>query len=340
MIEMKKTIYGKTMVVLFLVFSFTLGKAQYLPDKLGDRYLFRTIHMPDDYDGKVVCTLVKKETDLKTDKAVLYVHGYNDYFFQSQLGDSVTANGYNFYAVDLRKYGRSILEHQDPFFCKNLKEYYADVDTSLGIIRSEGNKEIYLLAHSTGGLITSLYLHDHALPLPVKGLILNSPFLDMNMSWLLEKIGIPLVSFIGIFCPRMKVQGYGEPHYSHSLLEDHNGEWNYNTDWKKLNGHPKRAGWIRAIHRGHKKAHKNLEITCPILVMSSDRSARENEGWHDKYLRSDIVLDVEDIQKYGARLGNRVTLDTIPDGMHDLILSSEPVRNITYQTIFKWLRNN
>ena len=114
-------------LLLFLFFSiFAPISAQYNPDLLGDGYEARTIQMPDDYEGRVVCTLVKKELEPQNDthRAILYVHGYNDYFFQSQLGDSCLAHGYNFYALDLRKYGRSLLPHQDAFFCKDLKEYF------------------------------------------------------------------------------------------------------------------------------------------------------------------------------------------------------------------------
>ena len=102
---MKRKLYF-TSLLIFLAISMY---AQYVPDVLGDGYLRRTFQMPDDYEGKVVCTLVKKSQLPDVKQAVLYIHGYNDYFFQKQLGDSVNAHGYNFYAMDLRKYGRSIL---------------------------------------------------------------------------------------------------------------------------------------------------------------------------------------------------------------------------------------
>lgn len=170
----------KINLIIFLCFILCEVYAQYVPDVLGDGYLRRTFQMPDDYEGKVVCTLVKKPQLDSVKQAVLYIHGYNDYFFQKQLGDSVNAHGYNFYAMDLRKYGRSILPNQNPFFCKSLKEYFADIDTALATIRSEGNERILLMAHSTGGLITPYYLNSKKGELPVEGLILNSPFLDWN----------------------------------------------------------------------------------------------------------------------------------------------------------------
>ena len=43
---------------------------------------------------------------------MLYVHGYNDYFFQKHAADFYTGLGISFYALDLRKPGRSLLPHQ------------------------------------------------------------------------------------------------------------------------------------------------------------------------------------------------------------------------------------
>ena len=259
----------KINLIIFLCFILCEVYAQYVPDVLGDGYLRRTFQMPDDYEGKVVCTLVKKPQLDSVKQAVLYIHGYNDYFFQKQLGDSVNAHGYNFYAMDLRKYGRSILPNQNPFFCKSLKEYFADIDTALATIRSEGNERILLMAHSTGGLITPYYLNSKKGELPVDGLILNSPFLDWNFGWFMEKVVLPTVAFVGRLFPNLTVQGLGDPNYAYSLLKQYKGEWEFDTNWKMIFGHPKKAGWIKAIQEAQQTVQKGLKLDCPILVMSS-----------------------------------------------------------------------
>lgn len=177
---MRRKSYFTSLLILLAISLY----AQYIPDVLGDGYLRRTPQMPDDYEGKVVCTLVKKPQLPDVKQAVLYIHGYNDYFFQKQLGDSVNAHGYNFYAMDLRKYGRSILPNQNP--CrKSLTEYFADIDTALATIRSEGNDRILLMAHSTGGLITPLYLDSKKDNLPVDGLDIEQSFprLELDGLW-------------------------------------------------------------------------------------------------------------------------------------------------------------
>ena len=51
----------------------------------------------------------------------------------------------------------------------------------------------------------------------------------------------------------------------------------------------------------------------------------------------DAVLNVEHISKLGRELGNNVTEVEIPDGLHDLALSSPAVRAAFYDTVLSWL---
>ncbi|MGM7310843.1 alpha/beta hydrolase, partial [Acinetobacter baumannii] len=81
------------------------AKHNYAPDILGAGYEQLTLNFPDDYEGKVVATLVRKKATQPTQKAVLYIHGFLDYFFQTEMAEQFNAHGYDFYALDLRKYG-------------------------------------------------------------------------------------------------------------------------------------------------------------------------------------------------------------------------------------------
>ena len=317
------------------------ARAQYTPDTLGAGYERRTFRMADDYEGEVVCTLVRKRAADSTRQAILYLHGYNDYFFQRALGDTANARGFHFYALDLRKYGRSIRPHQDPFNCRSLREYFADLDTALATVRAEGNERVWLMAHSTGGLIVSYWLAEKGGRRPVEGIVLNSPFLDWNFGGLMERVALPVVAWLGSHFPDWEVQGAGSEisGYAQSLLRAFHGEWDYDTRWKMSLGHPKKAGWIGAIEEAQQRVQQGIATDIPILVLSSDRSSPERPVWDDSYLRSDIVLDVGDIQRYGAKLGKRVTRDTVAGGIHDLILSPRPARDRAYRVIFDWLKH-
>ena len=109
-------------IVVWLAAGTICSFAQYKPDRLGEGFEAKTIVMPDDYSGKVVTTLVRSLSSCDTHKAVLYVHGYNDYFFQETLARTFNDSCFNFYAVDLRKYGRSLLPEQTPFEVRDLQE--------------------------------------------------------------------------------------------------------------------------------------------------------------------------------------------------------------------------
>ena len=90
-----------------------------------------TIDLNDDYEGKACAVLVSKKAKSYTKKAVLYIHGFADYFFNDILADVYNNEGYNFYALDLRKYGRSLMDHQHPNFCKDMSEYFEEMDMTL-----------------------------------------------------------------------------------------------------------------------------------------------------------------------------------------------------------------
>ena len=146
------------------------------------------------------------------------------------------------------------------------------------------------MAHSTGGLITPYYLNSKKGELPIDGLILNSPFLDWNFGWFMEKVVLPTVAFVGRLFPNLTVQGLGDPNYAYSLLKQYKGEWEFDTNWKMIFGHPKKAGWIKAIQEAQQAVQKGLKLDCPILVMSSNKSFPETETWHEEYMTSDIVF--------------------------------------------------
>ena len=95
-------------------------------DVLGEPYEAETIRFPPDEEGPVVATLVRRRASGTAVGAVLQVHGFSDYFFQTELADWWVERGYDFYALDLRKCGRSRLPHQTAHYVDDLHEYDAD----------------------------------------------------------------------------------------------------------------------------------------------------------------------------------------------------------------------
>jgi alpha-beta hydrolase superfamily lysophospholipase len=141
---------------------------------------YQTIELSPDYEGKVTATLISSKFNVGDRESVLYLHGYIDYFFHPHVCEKFINNDFDFYALDLRKYGRSILEHQRPNFCFDIEEYFEEITIAIRQINKTSNALIHLLGHSTGGLIASSYMNDGKEKSSIKSLILNSPFLDFN----------------------------------------------------------------------------------------------------------------------------------------------------------------
>ena len=331
---------GRILVLLLIPLLGGELSAQWRTDSLKG-YEQRTLEMKSDYSGPVVATLVHRIASGTRHRAVLYVHGYNDYFFQKALGDSIVSHGYSFYALDLRKYGRSLREGQDAFEAKDMTEYQEELSAALRFIRStEGHSEIYILAHSTGGLITSLYLHDTDNRDGVRGLILNSPFFDFNFTPAQERFVLPLLSGVASLMSNKVVSDVSkEPNmYAQTLLKAYHGRWDYNTNWKKTYGHPIRLSWLRAVRDGQKRLQKGLNLRLPILLMTSDRSIRPEKTWRPEYNEADLVLDVSDMWRYGVLLGPNVRGQSIHKGQHDLFLSSDSkAYDMAYRVLFEFL---
>lgn len=332
-----KKYFIRTSLILFYLLICIPSIAQYQQDILGNGFEQRVIQMPVDEDGNVICTIIRKKTDQPTNKAVLYIHGFCDYFFNKELAEACTKNGIDFYAIDLRKYGRSIQKHDSANRCRNLKEYFPDIDTALSIIKNEGHSDISINAHSTGGLTTLLYAKEHQSNKKYTKIILNSPFLSMNQSWFKENILIPFVSFLGRFFPTLGLPKGLSGLYGETISKNYRGEWEYNETWKPIIAFRMDAGWLRAIHLGHNEIEDGLNLNDDITVMCSDKTIRD-ETWSEAFRTADAVLDAEEIKTIGKSLGKNAKVVVIKDGMHDLALSIKPVREEYFKQFIQILK--
>ena len=309
---------------------------QYQADILGEGYEQATLNFPDDYEGKVTATLIRKKASQSTNKAVLYIHGFIDYFFQTEMAEQFNQHGFDFYALDLRKYGRSILPHQKYYNIREIAEYDAEITQALEIIGAEHHENVLLCGHSTGGLTTTLYVAHHPNHPLIKALWVNSPFYDFNMNPIKRAVGVPSLSRLAQKFPNLQFPSELNKWYAASLHKDLKGEWDFNLDWKKSSYPKVRISFIRAIYEAQKEIHQDVRVDVPVLVMHSHQTKNPRK-WGKDAQSSDVILDVKDIQKYAKKIQGNVTIREIPNGLHDLVLSEKTVRDSVYQQLFSWL---
>ena len=267
-------------------------------------------------------------------RAMLYVHGWNDYFFQTHLADRMDALGFDFHAIDLRRYGRSLREGQVPGFITDLDDYSAELDAAL-TERMREHDSVTLMGHSTGGLIASLWADRR--PGLLDGVILNSPWLDLQGSALRKAVTTPVMRRLG---PGLATRVLPMPNnglYNRAVFASLDGEWVVDESIKGGPGFQVRIGWLAAVMAGHARVAQGLSIDCPILVLTSARSDFRDE-WDPALKSADGVLDVEQIARRAVQLGSHMTLVRFEGGMHDLALSAAPVREVLFDEIGRWAR--
>ncbi|GHS90149.1 alpha/beta hydrolase [Actinomycetota bacterium] len=313
-------------------------------DVLGPGWSAWTIELRPDAQGPAVATLVRRDPDRAADsaatpfvhprRAVLYVHGFVDYFFQTHVADAFAAHGTDFFALDLRGHGRSLRPWQEPNYVTDLAVYAEELDAAAHLLLAD-HDELVLLGHSTGGLVAALWADARRGTGVLDALVLNSPWLDLRGSWFERKVASPVIDVVGQVAPRLRVSSLGE-HYGAALHRSSGGEWDYDLRWKPHQGFPVRAGWLRAVRAGHARVARGLAIDCPVLVLSSDATGPDDR-WHPGLVSTDSVLDVAQIAARAPLLGRDVTLVQIPGGAHDLALSPAPARDRYLDEVLRWL---
>ena len=357
-------------------------------DVLGADYESRTIPLMDDDAGPVVATLVRyrgrasstrtsspaapalsptpttSPTDAHSTRSgatpqaprfvLLYIHGRNDYFFQHELAEDIAGCGGAFYALDLRRYGRSLRPGQRMGFVSNLSLYDEDIAEALDLIREDyPDLPLVLMGHSTGGLLATLWANRH--PGALDGLILNSAWLEMQTMASMRSAVAPILERIASRNPMWAVPGGDGPdHYGRSLREGRNAldaplpdslaaypddpavkGWSYALEWKRPGSYPAYAAWLEAILDGHENVANSVHLDIPVLSMMST-SSYFGEEFSEAVFSSDVVLDREVILERSARLGPLVTMASFP-GKHDLLLSDPQVRAEVYETMNRWI---
>jgi alpha-beta hydrolase superfamily lysophospholipase len=281
---------------------------------------------------ELVATLVRRAGGERAAHAVLYLHGWNDYFFQTHLADAFSAAGFAFYALDLRRYGRSLRLGQLRGFIADLSEYDQEVSAAADLI-AENHQQLTLVGHSTGGLTATLWAAAH--PDRVAGVILNSPWLDLQGSAMVRALGGPMIDAVGGNRPTAALPLPDSGFYARTIHADQEGEWDYDTELKTSPSPAIRVGWLRAVLQGHQKVAAGLGLPMPVLVMTSAKTDFARK-WHDGLHDADTVLDVEQIARRATKLGRHVTIVKFDGGLHDLFLSRPAVRALVLDELVRW----
>ena len=144
-------------------------------------------------DTEIMSMDYLSKTEKPRNKAMLMIHGYNDYHYNQELYTRLEKEGFFVIGLTLRNYGKNIISASTQFFppTGKLNIYFQEIEWAISFIDQRLGKSvpIYVTAHSTGGLTFSLYLLDCLIKNKVNRftkVVLNSPIFDLNDSDMAE----------------------------------------------------------------------------------------------------------------------------------------------------------
>ncbi len=219
--------------------------------------------------------------------------------------------GYGVYAIDHLGHGKS---SGTPCFAKSMDDYVECLEDLIQIVKkTHGDIPVFLLGHSMGGLIASLYLLDHQDEL--KGAILSAPLIASHSKP--TRIQTFLVKFLARFFPKVGVLQL-DPRL---VSRDPDVIQNYIEDPLVYSGKVT-AKLSIALGAGMAKIHRlALNIKLPIIIL---------QGAEDKLVKPE-----------GAKvLFNKISstdksLEYFDNCYHEIL--NEPEQNEVLSSISNWL---
>ena len=243
---------------------------------------------------------------------IVVVHGYAEHSARYESAAlHLARKGYAVQAFDLRGHGRS---QGKRCFVRAFDDYLDDLHVVLlRATRTWPRKPVFLLAHSLGGLIASLYVISERAEL--SGFILSAPSVKLGRDFSQLKARASLV--LGRLFPHLPMIRFR----SSSLSRDSAVVQAYQTDALVYHGRtPARTASeiIRAIQR----VQLNVErIAIPLLVMHGSQ---------------DQVADIEGSKELYARARSRDKRIRICDGLYHEIMN-EPEKASVLDEMSDWL---
>lgn len=243
---------------------------------------------------------------------VLLVHGFAEHSARhASAALHLARRGYAVQSFDLRGHGRS---QGKRCFVRAFDEYLGDTEALLLMAKRRwSGQPVFLLGHSLGGLIASLFVIDERSE--VSGLILSAPVVKLGRDYSPLKIGASLA--LGRAFPHLPMVRFR----SSSVSRDPVVVRAYEDDELVYHGRtPARTASeiVRAVQRLQASAER---ISVPLLVMHGSQ---------------DQVADVEGSKELCERAASSDKGLRICDGLWHEIMH-EPERNVVLQEMSDWL---
>jgi len=256
--------------------------------------------------------------------------GRNDAFFHVHVLEQILDAGYDVYAIEHSRIGRSnqgvtaeeaLLTSHNDNFSKLVEQFDAGLDFAYA---QKAYKTLVWYAHSTGGLESTVYFREGKRRNAPAAVIFNSPFLDWSGGGIQEAFTdsadelAAISSWVGgnskkdSAAPFLFGAGAGDL----SLASDYGvGIWmqyRFDPTLRNLFCTHVTWGWASEVSRQHEELDAMEPVAIPTLLLTS---------------QGDVVLDTEDLKERIGHFSNQATIRTVKECRHDMLLNRSVEKN-------------
>jgi alpha-beta hydrolase superfamily lysophospholipase len=168
------------------------------------------------------------------------------------------------------------------------------------------------------------------------GLILNAPLLGIPICNPLQKLSLPWIKFLAkVFPFNSSNQSIISPKYLKYLTVNDQSEWKINHQWKRSHGLPTYYAWWLALLDAQHYLHYRSIIEKPVLIVHAATNSNCSDA-NSNVATTDVVGAITDYQRYGKKLGPKVSWYAVENACHDVTLSKEPARSVALTIMGKF----
>lgn len=202
---------------------------------------------------------------------VALLHGFGEHAGRyTHVAKALSDKGFEPWTMDLRGHGRS----EGPrAFVASFDEHTRDLGAFIAHVRKERpNRPLFLVAHSMGGCIATLYVIQQGATANIDGLVLSAPALKLGTDFNPVKIAVGRA--LGKYIPGLPIEKLNAA----SISRDPEVVRAYDSDPLVFRGWVK-TGFGRAFIEATEEVARGMEsVKLPLLVMLGDADKIVNQA--------------------------------------------------------------
>ncbi len=294
-------------------------------------WLSTCVHARDLYSKDDTRLRLYEARHTESKASIIMVHGFCEFFGKHyENAYRFYQAGYSVYFLELRGHGDS--EH-NPLYedqrvgVRSFSDYTNDLNAAVQYVKEQTDEDLYLFAHSMGGLVSALYLEEN--PKVFRCAVLSSPMLKMNYGPIpngvvgLMKAYSDVVGNDDDYAPgQAPFDGVWNLEGSSAMDQDrYNHQFSMRLENERYQTYGGTWGWVKAsrVASSHALEHA-ADIRIPVLVLQAGADTMvDNEG------QNRFVKDVSfaSIIKY-------------PGSKHELFNATDEIREKWYRDVLSY----